>query len=56
VVRRGRLRIAANLGSSEQFLPLGARGTAVLTASVPGVKLDGEAVMMAAGSFAVVEV
>jgi len=56
VARRGRLRIVANLGSSAQSLPLGGPGTAVLAASLPGVKLDGEAVMMPAGSFAVVEI
>jgi malto-oligosyltrehalose trehalohydrolase len=56
VVRRGQLRIAANLGPSAQRLPLAGRGAAVLAASCPGVTLDGGAVMMPASSFAVVEV
>jgi malto-oligosyltrehalose trehalohydrolase len=56
VVRRGQLRIVANLGPSAQRLPLAGRGAAVLTASCPGVTLDGGAVMMPPSSFAVVEV
>jgi len=56
VVRRGRLRIAANLGPAPQRLPLCGPGTAVLAASSPAVALDGDAVAMPAASFAVIEV
>jgi maltooligosyltrehalose trehalohydrolase len=56
VVRRGRLRIAANLGPSPQRLPLGAPGTGVLAASAPGVTLDGDTAAMPAATLAVVEV
>jgi hypothetical protein len=56
MVQRGRLRIAANLGHSAQRLPLGGRGAAVLTASSPGVTLDGDTVTMPAATFAVIEV
>jgi maltooligosyltrehalose trehalohydrolase len=56
VVRRGRLRIAANLGPSAQRLPLAGQGTAVLAASGPGVTLDGSMVAMPPASFAVAEV
>jgi maltooligosyltrehalose trehalohydrolase len=56
LVRRGRLRIAANLGPSPQRLPLGGPGAAVLAASSPGVTLDGDAVAVPAATFAVIEV
>jgi len=56
MVRRGRLRIVANLGPSVQRLPLGGRGAAVLAASSPGVTLDGDTVTIPAATFAVVEV
>jgi len=56
LVRRGRLRIAANLGPSAQRLPLGGQGTAVLAASAPGVTLDGDAVLVPATTLAVIEV
>jgi maltooligosyltrehalose trehalohydrolase len=56
VVRRGRLRIAANLGPSRQRLPLWGPGTAVLAASSAAVALDGDTVGMPAASFAVIEV
>jgi len=56
VVHRGRLRIAANLSQSPQRLPLGARGTGVLAASSPDVKLDGDTVAMPPATFAVIEV
>jgi len=56
VVHRGRLRIAANLGSSAQRLPLGAPATGVLAASSPAVTLDGDAVAMPPATFAVIEV
>jgi len=56
VVHRGRLRIAANLSRSPQWLPLGAPGTGILAASCPGVALDGNAVAMPSATFAVLEV
>jgi maltooligosyltrehalose trehalohydrolase len=56
MVRRGRLRIVANLGPSVQRLPLGAPGTGVLAASSAGVKLDGDTVSVPAATFAVIEI
>ncbi len=56
MVRRGRLRIVANLGPSMQRLPLGGRGTAVLAASSPGDILDGDTCAVPAATFAVIEV
>jgi len=56
LVRRGRLRIAANLGPSPQRLPLDGLGAAVLAASSPGVTLDGDTVAVPAATFAVIEV
>ena len=56
LVRRGRLRIAANLGPSTRRLPLDGLGAAVLAASSPGVTLDGDAVAVPAATFAVIEV
>ena len=56
MVRRGRLRIVANLGPSSQRLSLGGRGAAVLAASSPGVSLDGDIVAVPAATFAVIEV
>jgi malto-oligosyltrehalose trehalohydrolase len=56
VVHRGRLRIAANLSRSPQHLPLGARGTGVLAASSPDIKLDGDTAAMPPATFAVIEV
>jgi malto-oligosyltrehalose trehalohydrolase len=56
VVHRGRLRIAASLGSLPRRLPLAGRGTAILAASCPGVGLDGDTVAMPPASFAVIEV
>jgi maltooligosyltrehalose trehalohydrolase len=55
VVRRGRLRIAASLGSSPRRLPLAGRGTAILAASDPGITLDGDHVAMPPAAFAVIE-
>jgi malto-oligosyltrehalose trehalohydrolase len=56
VVCRGRLRIAASLGSSSRRLPLSGQGAAILAASSPGITLDGETVAMPPASFAVIEV
>jgi len=56
MVRRGRLRIVANLGPSMQRLPLDGRGAAVLAASSFGVTLDGDIVAVPAATFAVIEV
>jgi maltooligosyltrehalose trehalohydrolase len=55
VFQRGGLRIAASLGTGTQRLPLGATGTEVLAASRPGVKIDGDDVVMPGPAFAVVE-
>ena len=55
VARRGRLRIAANLGDGASRLPLAGRGAALLAASTAGVAMDSDAVVMSKASFAVVE-
>jgi len=55
LVRRGRLRIAANLGSGRVDLPLGQRGIGVLAASVPEVSIKQDTVTMPPESFAVIE-
>jgi Domain of unknown function (DUF3459) len=55
LVRRGRLRIAANLGSKAARLPLGQRGTGVLAASSPGVAIKQDMVTMPPDTFAVIE-
>jgi maltooligosyltrehalose trehalohydrolase len=56
VVRRGRLRIAANLSTEAQQLPLAGQGTSILAASCPGVTIAGGTVRMPSASFAVAEV
>jgi maltooligosyltrehalose trehalohydrolase len=55
LVRRGRLRIAANLGSGTVRLPLGQPGTGMLAASSPGVAITQDTVTMPPAAFAVVE-
>jgi maltooligosyltrehalose trehalohydrolase len=55
LVRRGRLRIAANLGSKAVRLPLGQRGIGVLAASSPGVAIKQDMVTMPPDTFAVIE-
>ena len=55
LVRRGRLRIATNLGTSAARLQLGQCGTAVLAASHPGVAIERDTVTMPPASFAVIE-
>jgi malto-oligosyltrehalose trehalohydrolase len=55
MVRRGRLRIAANLGTAPVRLPLGQRGTAVLAASHPEVAIHQDTLAMPPSSFTVVE-
>ena len=55
LVRRGRLRIAANLGGKAVRLPLGQRGTGVLAASSPGVAIKQDTVTMPPATFAVIE-
>ena len=55
VARRGRLRIAASLGSSPRRLPLAGRGAAILAASCGGIALDGDTVAMPPAAFAVIE-
>jgi malto-oligosyltrehalose trehalohydrolase len=55
MVRRGRLRIAANLGSGPVRLPLGQAGTGVLAASDPGVAIEQDTVALPPAAFAVIE-
>jgi maltooligosyltrehalose trehalohydrolase len=55
LVRRGRLRIAANLGGKAVRLPLGQRGIGVLAASSPGVSIKQDTVTMPPATFAVIE-
>jgi malto-oligosyltrehalose trehalohydrolase len=55
MVRRGRLRVAANLGAAPARIALGPPGTAVLAASRAGVALGQDTVAMPAAAFAVIE-
>ena len=55
MVRRGRLRIAANLGPGAVRLLLGQPGTGVLAASSPGVAIDQGTVIIPPAAFAVIE-
>jgi malto-oligosyltrehalose trehalohydrolase len=55
LVRRGRLRIVANLGDGPVRLPLRQCGTAVLAATRPEVAIEHDTVAMPPVSFAVIE-
>lgn len=55
LVRRGRLRIIANLGAGTVRLPLGEPGVSVLAASSPGVAITRDTVEMPSAAFAVIE-
>jgi maltooligosyltrehalose trehalohydrolase len=55
MARRGRLRIAANLGSGPVRLALGQPGTGVLAASGPGVTIQQDTATLPPATFAVVE-
>jgi maltooligosyltrehalose trehalohydrolase len=55
LARRGRLRIAANLGTRPVRLELGEPGTGVLAASSPGIAIDRDTVTIPPASFAVIE-
>jgi malto-oligosyltrehalose trehalohydrolase len=55
MVRRGRLRIAANLGEQAVQLSLGQPGTGLLAASGPEVAITQDTVTMPPASFAVIE-
>jgi maltooligosyltrehalose trehalohydrolase len=55
MVRRGSLRIAANLGGQTRRLPLGQPAVAVLAASSPGIAIQDESVTIPPAAFAVVE-
>jgi malto-oligosyltrehalose trehalohydrolase len=55
MVRRGRLRITANLGPGPVQLALGQPGTGVLAASSPGVAIDQDRVTLPSAAFAVIE-
>lgn len=54
VVRRGRLRVVANLGPATARVPLDRRPASLLLASCPGVALCQDAVTMPATTLAVV--
>jgi maltooligosyltrehalose trehalohydrolase len=55
MVRRGRLRIAANLGPGPVRLVLGLPGTGVLAASSPGVAIQQDTVTLPPAAFTVIE-
>jgi malto-oligosyltrehalose trehalohydrolase len=55
VMSRGRLRVAANLGELAAPVPLERAGAAVLTASAPGVHIDGDTLFLPGGTFAIAE-
>jgi maltooligosyltrehalose trehalohydrolase len=55
MVRRGRLRITANLGPGTVRLPLGQPGVGVLAASSPEVAVQQDTVAMPPAAFAVIE-
>jgi malto-oligosyltrehalose trehalohydrolase len=55
MIRRGRLRIAANIGSETARLALGQPGTGVLAASSPAVAIEQDTVAMPPAAFAVIE-
>ena len=55
MVRRGRLRIAANLGTGTVRLSLGQPGIGVLVASSPDVAIDNDTVTVPPAAFAVIE-
>jgi maltooligosyltrehalose trehalohydrolase len=55
MVRRGTLRIAANLGPKAVRLPLGQPGIGVLAASSPEVAIKQDTVTIPPASFAVIE-
>jgi malto-oligosyltrehalose trehalohydrolase len=55
LVRRGRLRIAANLGAEPVQLALGQPGTGVLAVSSPGITIGQDTVIMPPATFAVID-
>ena len=55
LARRGRLRIAANLGPEPVHLALGPPGTAILAASSPGIAIHQDTVTVPPAAFAVIE-
>jgi malto-oligosyltrehalose trehalohydrolase len=55
LVRRGRLRIAANLGTEPVQLALGQPGTGVLAASSPGITMSQDTVTLPPAAFAVID-
>jgi maltooligosyltrehalose trehalohydrolase len=55
MVRRGRLRIAANLGPEPVRLALGQPGTGILAASSAGVAIQQDTVTIPPAAFAVIE-
>jgi maltooligosyltrehalose trehalohydrolase len=55
MVKRGALRIAANLGQEAVRLPLGQPGIGALAASSPGVAIKQDTVTIPSAAFAVIE-
>jgi maltooligosyltrehalose trehalohydrolase len=55
VVRRGSLRIAANLGTSTAHVPAAAGSGTVLLASEPNISVNSEMITLPPASFAVVD-
>jgi malto-oligosyltrehalose trehalohydrolase len=55
IVRRGPLRIVANLGAATRRLPLGQPGVALLAASRSGIAIQHDALVIPPAAFAVVE-
>jgi malto-oligosyltrehalose trehalohydrolase len=55
LIRRGRLRIAANLGAEPVQLALGQPGTGVLAVSSPGINFGQDTVIMPPATFAVID-
>jgi len=55
MVKRGTLRIVANLGQEAVRLPLGQPGIGALAASSPGVAIKQDTVTIPSAAFAVIE-
>ena len=55
VVRRGRLRVVANLGPRSQPVPLDRPAAAVLATSAPGVTTDSDVITVPATSITIIE-
>jgi malto-oligosyltrehalose trehalohydrolase len=53
VTSRGRLRMLANLGQATAALPLGEAGGCLITASVAGVRIEGDTALLPPSAFAI---